>query len=125
YICIMAVYLLEDRCQGMNIDPKNCLLVTGMPEAFDEGSTESVLRAATDCLSQCKMRGCMFMREEGAFAVLCELPVAVDLLQVPSEIAVEDIVWKLIVTRSQSPPAPASDVEFLKKMSTFLGKDFG
>uniref|UniRef100_A0A452IDT8 Paraneoplastic antigen Ma-like C-terminal domain-containing protein n=1 Tax=Gopherus agassizii TaxID=38772 RepID=A0A452IDT8_9SAUR len=55
--------------------------------------------------------------EEGAFAVLCELPV------VPSETAVEDSAWKLIATGSQSPPAPASDAEFLKKMSAVLGKE--
>uniref|UniRef100_A0A8C3SWP6 Paraneoplastic antigen Ma-like N-terminal domain-containing protein n=1 Tax=Chelydra serpentina TaxID=8475 RepID=A0A8C3SWP6_CHESE len=90
--CIMAVHMLEDWCKGMNIDPKNCFLVTGIPEAFHEGLIESILRAATDCLSKCKMRGHMFMREEEAFAVLCEPPVAVDLLQVPSEIAVEDSV---------------------------------
>uniref|UniRef100_A0A8C3FQ16 Paraneoplastic antigen Ma-like N-terminal domain-containing protein n=1 Tax=Chrysemys picta bellii TaxID=8478 RepID=A0A8C3FQ16_CHRPI len=76
----MAVHLLEDWCQGMNIDPKNCLLVTGLPEAVDEGSIESILRAATECLSKYKMRGRMFMMEEETFAVLCELPVAVDLL---------------------------------------------
>ncbi|XP_032624823.1 paraneoplastic antigen Ma1-like [Chelonoidis abingdonii] len=107
----------------MNINPKNCLLVTGIPEAVDEGSIESILRAATECLNKCKMHRCMFMREEEAFPVLCELPVAVDLLQVPSEIAVEDGAWKLKAIGSQSPPASASNVEFLKKMSAFLGKE--
>uniref|UniRef100_A0A8C0J2A4 Paraneoplastic antigen Ma-like N-terminal domain-containing protein n=1 Tax=Chelonoidis abingdonii TaxID=106734 RepID=A0A8C0J2A4_CHEAB len=95
----------EDWCKGMNIDPRNCLLVMGVPQAFNEGSVESVLRP------------------EGAFAVLCELPLAVAPLQVPNDIAVEDGEWMLIPTVSQSSPAPASDVEFLKKMLAFLGKE--
>uniref|UniRef100_A0A674K334 PNMA family member 6A n=1 Tax=Terrapene triunguis TaxID=2587831 RepID=A0A674K334_9SAUR len=105
----MALHLLEDWCKGMNINPRNCILVTGVPEAFDEGAIEPILRVSTEYLSKCKMRGRMFVREEGAFAVLCELPSAVEPLQVPGTIAVEDV--------------PASDVAFLKKMSAFLGKE--
>uniref|UniRef100_A0A674JMI4 CCHC-type domain-containing protein n=1 Tax=Terrapene triunguis TaxID=2587831 RepID=A0A674JMI4_9SAUR len=107
----------------MNINPRNCLLVTGVPEAFDEGAIEPILRASAEYLSKCKMRGCMFVREEGAFAVLCELPSAVDPLQVPGTIAVEDDEWLVITTGSQPSLVPASDVEFLKKMSAFLGKE--
>nr|XP_048704523.1 paraneoplastic antigen Ma1-like [Caretta caretta] len=107
----------------MNINPRNCVLVTGVPEAFDEGSIEPALRASTEYLSKCKMRGRMFVREDGDFAVLCELPSAVDPLQVPGTIAVEDGEWKVITTGSQPSPAPASEVEFLKKMSAFLGKE--
>uniref|UniRef100_A0A8C3SDJ9 Paraneoplastic antigen Ma-like N-terminal domain-containing protein n=1 Tax=Chelydra serpentina TaxID=8475 RepID=A0A8C3SDJ9_CHESE len=77
----MALHLLEDWCKGMTIDPKNCLLVTGVSEEFDEGSIEPILRTSTKYLSECKMRGRMFVREKGAFAVLCELPSAVDPLQ--------------------------------------------
>ncbi|XP_030424723.1 paraneoplastic antigen Ma1 homolog [Gopherus evgoodei] len=69
------------------------------------------------------MRGRIFVREEGAFAVLCELPSAVDPLQVPGTIAVDDGEWKVITTGSQPSPAPTADVEFLKKMSNFLGKE--
>uniref|UniRef100_A0A8C0INV4 Uncharacterized protein n=1 Tax=Chelonoidis abingdonii TaxID=106734 RepID=A0A8C0INV4_CHEAB len=47
----MAVHLLKYWCKGMNINPKNCLLVTGIPEAVDEGSIESILRAATELFS--------------------------------------------------------------------------
>ncbi|CAM5119215.1 unnamed protein product [Eretmochelys imbricata] len=119
----MALHLLEDWCRGMNINPRNCVLVTGVPEAFDEGSIEPTLRASTEYLSKCKMRGRMFVREDGDFAVLCELPSAVDPLQVPGTIAVEDGEWKVITTGSQPSPAPASEVEFLKKMSAFLGKE--
>uniref|UniRef100_A0A8C3SF25 Uncharacterized protein n=1 Tax=Chelydra serpentina TaxID=8475 RepID=A0A8C3SF25_CHESE len=119
----MALHLLEDWCKGMTIEPKNCLLVTGVSEEFDEGSIEPILRTSTKYLSECKIRGRMFVREEGAFAVLCELPSAVDPLQVPSTITVEDGVWRVIATGSQPSPAPASNVEFLKKMSAFLGKE--
>uniref|UniRef100_A0A452IG13 Paraneoplastic antigen Ma-like N-terminal domain-containing protein n=1 Tax=Gopherus agassizii TaxID=38772 RepID=A0A452IG13_9SAUR len=80
-VCIMALHLLEDLCKGMNIDPRNCLLVMGVLEAFDEGSIEPILRASTEYLHKRKMRGRIFVREEGAFAVLCELPSAVDPLQ--------------------------------------------
>ncbi|XP_044884177.1 paraneoplastic antigen Ma1 homolog [Mauremys mutica] len=119
----MALLLLEDWCKGMNIDPRNCLLVTGVLEAVDEGSIEPTLRSSTEYLRKRKMRGRMFVREEGAFAVLCELPSAVDPLQVPGSIAVEDGEWKVITTGSQPSPAPTPDVEFLKKMSAFLGKE--
>ncbi|CAM4483315.1 unnamed protein product [Lepidochelys olivacea] len=119
----MALHLLEDWCKGMNINPRNCVLVTGVPEAFDEGSIEPTLRASTEYLSKCKMRGRIFVREDGDFAVLCELPSAVDPLQVPGTIAVEDGEWKVITTGSQPSPAPASEVEFLKKMSAFLGRE--
>ncbi|XP_075796043.1 paraneoplastic antigen Ma1-like [Pelodiscus sinensis] len=119
----MALHLLEDWCKGMSINPKNCVLVTGVPEAFDEGSIEPMLRASTEYLSKCKMRGRMFVREQGAFAVLCELSSAVDPLQVPGRIAVEGNEWTVITTESQPLPAPPSDVEFLKKMSTFLGNE--
>uniref|UniRef100_A0A674J711 Uncharacterized protein n=1 Tax=Terrapene triunguis TaxID=2587831 RepID=A0A674J711_9SAUR len=119
----MALHLLEDWCKGMNINPRNCILVTGVPEAFDEGAIEPILRASTEYLSKCKMRGRMFVREEGAFAVLCELPSAVEPLQVPGTIAVEDGEWTVITTGSQPSPVPALDVEFLKKMSAFLGKE--
>uniref|UniRef100_A0A674JB45 Uncharacterized protein n=2 Tax=Terrapene triunguis TaxID=2587831 RepID=A0A674JB45_9SAUR len=119
----MALHLLEDWCKGMNINPRNCILVTGVPEAFDEGAIEPILRVSTEYLSKCKMRGRMFVREEGAFAVLCELPSAVEPLQVPSTIAVEDGEWTVITTGSQPSPVPASDVAFLKKMSAFLGKE--
>uniref|UniRef100_A0A452GQC8 Paraneoplastic antigen Ma-like N-terminal domain-containing protein n=1 Tax=Gopherus agassizii TaxID=38772 RepID=A0A452GQC8_9SAUR len=61
----------------------NCLLVTGVLEAVDEDSIEPILRSSTEYLCKCKMRGRIFVREEGAFAVLCELPSAVDPLQVP------------------------------------------
>uniref|UniRef100_A0A8C3HPD7 Uncharacterized protein n=1 Tax=Chrysemys picta bellii TaxID=8478 RepID=A0A8C3HPD7_CHRPI len=118
----MALHLLEDWWKGMNINPRNCLLVTGVPEAF-ESAIEPILRASAEYLSKCKMRGRMFVREEGAFAVLCELPAAVDPLQVPGMIAVEDGEWMVITTGSQPSPVPASDVEFLKKMSAFLGKE--
>ncbi|CAM5135272.1 unnamed protein product [Eretmochelys imbricata] len=107
----------------MNINPRNCLLVTGVPEAFDEGSIEPALRASTEYLSKCKMHGRMFVRKDGDFAVLCELSSALDPLQVPGTIAVEDGEWKVITTESQPSPAPASEVEFLKKMSAFLGKE--
>ncbi|XP_037744095.1 paraneoplastic antigen Ma1 homolog [Chelonia mydas] len=60
------------------------------------------------------------MLDGGGF---CSTVWAVDLLQVPSEISVEDGARNLIATGSQSPPAPASNVEFLKKMSAFLGKE--
>uniref|UniRef100_A0A674ISJ4 CCHC-type domain-containing protein n=1 Tax=Terrapene triunguis TaxID=2587831 RepID=A0A674ISJ4_9SAUR len=119
----MALHLLEDWCKGMNINPRNCLLVTGVPEAFDEGAIEPILRASAEYLSKCKMRGRMFLREEGVFAVLCELPSAVEPLQVPGTIAVEDGEWTVITTGSQPSPVPASDVEFLMKMSAFLGKE--
>uniref|UniRef100_A0A674K4C6 Paraneoplastic antigen Ma-like N-terminal domain-containing protein n=1 Tax=Terrapene triunguis TaxID=2587831 RepID=A0A674K4C6_9SAUR len=122
-VCIMALHLLEDWCKGMNINPRNCILVTGVPEAFDEGAIEPILRVSTEYLSKCKMRGRMFVREEGAFAVLCELPSAVEPLQVPGTIAVEDGEWTVITTGSQPSPVPASDVAFLKKMSAFLGKE--
>uniref|UniRef100_A0A8C8SNG7 Uncharacterized protein n=1 Tax=Pelusios castaneus TaxID=367368 RepID=A0A8C8SNG7_9SAUR len=39
----MASQLLEDWCKGMKIDPKNCILVQGIPEGFDEGTIESTL----------------------------------------------------------------------------------
>uniref|UniRef100_A0A8C3F9R4 Paraneoplastic antigen Ma1 n=1 Tax=Chrysemys picta bellii TaxID=8478 RepID=A0A8C3F9R4_CHRPI len=94
----MALHLLEDWCKGMSINPRNCLLVTGVPEVFDEGAIEPILRASAEYLSKCKMRGGMFVREEGAFAVLCELPSAVDPLQVPGTITVEDGEWTLITT---------------------------
>uniref|UniRef100_A0A8C0IPB0 Paraneoplastic antigen Ma-like C-terminal domain-containing protein n=1 Tax=Chelonoidis abingdonii TaxID=106734 RepID=A0A8C0IPB0_CHEAB len=103
----MALHLLED------------LLL----EAVDEGSIEPILRASTEYLRKCKMRGRIFVTEEGAFTVLCELPLAVDPLQVPGTIAVEDDEWKVIITRSQPSPAPTPDGEFLKKMSAFLGKE--
>uniref|UniRef100_A0A452H0I5 Paraneoplastic antigen Ma-like N-terminal domain-containing protein n=1 Tax=Gopherus agassizii TaxID=38772 RepID=A0A452H0I5_9SAUR len=67
----------------MNIDPRNCLLVTGVLEAVNEGSIEPILRSSTEYLCKCQMCGRIFVREEGAFAVLCELPSAVDPLQVP------------------------------------------
>uniref|UniRef100_A0A8C0H7W8 Uncharacterized protein n=1 Tax=Chelonoidis abingdonii TaxID=106734 RepID=A0A8C0H7W8_CHEAB len=92
----MALHLLEDWCKGMNIDPKNCLLVPGLLEAVDEGSIEPILRSSTEYLCKCKMRGHIFMREEGAFAVLRGLSSAVDPLQVPGMIAVEDGEWKVI-----------------------------
>ncbi|XP_073214400.1 paraneoplastic antigen Ma1 homolog [Lepidochelys kempii] len=65
----------------------------------------------------------MFVRKDGDFAVLCELSSAVDPLQVQGTIAVEDGEWKVITTGNQPSPAPASEVEFLKKMSAFLGKE--
>uniref|UniRef100_A0A8C0G7R2 Paraneoplastic antigen Ma-like N-terminal domain-containing protein n=1 Tax=Chelonoidis abingdonii TaxID=106734 RepID=A0A8C0G7R2_CHEAB len=79
----LPLTLKSDLCKGMNIDPRNCLLVTGVLEAFDKGSIEPILRASTEYLRKCKMRGRIFVREEGAFAVLCELPSAVDPLQPP------------------------------------------
>uniref|UniRef100_A0A8C3HVH9 Uncharacterized protein n=1 Tax=Chrysemys picta bellii TaxID=8478 RepID=A0A8C3HVH9_CHRPI len=102
----MALHLLENWCKGMSINPRNCLL----------GAIEPILRASAEYLSKCKMRGRMFVREEGAFAVLCELTSAVDPLQVPGTITVEDGEWTVITTGSQPSPVPASDVEFLKKM---------
>uniref|UniRef100_A0A8C4WHD1 Paraneoplastic antigen Ma-like N-terminal domain-containing protein n=1 Tax=Gopherus evgoodei TaxID=1825980 RepID=A0A8C4WHD1_9SAUR len=88
----MALHLLEDCCQGMNIDPRNCLLVTGVLEAVDEGSIEPILRSSTEYLCKCKMRGHIFVREEGAFAVLCELPSAVDPLQVPGVLVLSGVI---------------------------------
>uniref|UniRef100_A0A8C3HVE1 Uncharacterized protein n=1 Tax=Chrysemys picta bellii TaxID=8478 RepID=A0A8C3HVE1_CHRPI len=109
----MALHLLENWCKGMSINPRNCLL----------GAIEPILRASAEYLSKCKMRGRMFVREEGAFAVLCELTSAVDPLQVPGTITVEDGEWTVITTGSQPSPVPASDVEFLKKMLTAPSPD--
>uniref|UniRef100_K7FCK0 Uncharacterized protein n=1 Tax=Pelodiscus sinensis TaxID=13735 RepID=K7FCK0_PELSI len=108
----MALHLLEDWCKGMTLNPENCLLVTG-------GARD----VCTEYLSKCKMRGCMFVREQRTFTVLCELQSAVDPLQIPGTIAVEDSEWTVITTGSQPLTAPASDVELLKKMSTFWGKE--
>ncbi|CAM5082570.1 unnamed protein product, partial [Eretmochelys imbricata] len=98
----------------MNINPRNCVLVTRVPEAFDEGSIEPALRASTEYLSKCKMHGRMFVREDGDFAVLCELPSAVDPLQVPGTIAVEDGV----PTREAAP----SPDEWVKALGQALEK---
>ncbi|XP_053878901.1 uncharacterized protein LOC128834319 [Malaclemys terrapin pileata] len=85
-----------------------------MPEAFDEGAIEPILRVSTEYLSKCKMRGRMFVREEGAFAVLCELPSAVEPLQVPGTIAVEDGV-----PHRESAPSPD---EWVKALGQALEK---
>ncbi|XP_006130723.2 paraneoplastic antigen Ma1 [Pelodiscus sinensis] len=119
----MALHLVEDLCKGMTLNPENCLLVPGVPETFDEGSTEPMLRTFTEYLSKCKMCGRVFVREQGTFAVLCELQLAVDPLQVTDTIAGEDSEWTVLTTGSQPLPAPASDIEFLKKMLAFWGKE--
>uniref|UniRef100_A0A452IF00 Paraneoplastic antigen Ma-like N-terminal domain-containing protein n=1 Tax=Gopherus agassizii TaxID=38772 RepID=A0A452IF00_9SAUR len=79
----MALHLLEDWCKGMNVDPRNCLLVMGVPEAFNEGSLESVLRPATGCLS----------KEDGAFAVLCEFPLNCIRLGLFSQVVSGAVIW--------------------------------
>uniref|UniRef100_A0A8C3HW17 CCHC-type domain-containing protein n=1 Tax=Chrysemys picta bellii TaxID=8478 RepID=A0A8C3HW17_CHRPI len=106
----MALHLLENWCKGMSINPRNCLL----------GAIEPILRASAEYLSKCKMRGRMFVREEGAFAVLCELTSAVDPLQVPGTITVEDGEWTVITTGSQ--PSPGKT---LADMPGLLGLDPG
>lgn len=119
----MAAYLLEDWCKGMNIDPNNCILVIGIPEGFDEGSIEPTLEASLASLSNCRMRGRMFWREEGAYAALCELKEPVEALSIPKELAVAGSTWKIVTAGSQSQKASASDIGFLKKMTTFLEKE--
>uniref|UniRef100_A0A8C8RYV0 Uncharacterized protein n=1 Tax=Pelusios castaneus TaxID=367368 RepID=A0A8C8RYV0_9SAUR len=116
----MASQLLEDWCKGMKIDPKNCILVQGIPEGFDEGTIESTLE---EHIAKCVMHGCIFRREEGTYAVLCEFDKEREPLSVPKELEVAGNVWKIVTMGSQSPKTPTSDIGFLKKMSAFLEKE--
>uniref|UniRef100_A0A8C8SRU8 CCHC-type domain-containing protein n=1 Tax=Pelusios castaneus TaxID=367368 RepID=A0A8C8SRU8_9SAUR len=116
----MASQLLEDWCKGMNVNPKSCILVQGVPEGFDEGTIESTLE---EHIAKCVVRGRMFQRGEGTYVVLCEFDKVMEPLSVPKELEVVCNKWKIVTVGSQSLKAPASDIGFLKKMTAFLKRE--
>uniref|UniRef100_A0A8C8R5K3 Paraneoplastic antigen Ma-like N-terminal domain-containing protein n=1 Tax=Pelusios castaneus TaxID=367368 RepID=A0A8C8R5K3_9SAUR len=73
---------LKDWCKGMKIDPKNCILVQGVPEGFDEGTIESTLE---ERIAKCVVHGRMFQRGEGTYVVLCEFDKVMEPLSVPRD----------------------------------------
>uniref|UniRef100_A0A8C8SE12 Paraneoplastic antigen-like protein 5 n=1 Tax=Pelusios castaneus TaxID=367368 RepID=A0A8C8SE12_9SAUR len=104
----MASQLLEDWCKGMNVNPKSCILVQGVPEGFDEGTIESTLE---EHIAKCVVHGRMFQRGEGTYVVLGEFDKVMEPLSVPKELEVACNTWKIVTVGSQSLKPSVPDQE--------------
>ncbi|XP_048192334.1 paraneoplastic antigen-like protein 5 [Perognathus longimembris pacificus] len=110
----MAVALLEDWCKGMDMDPQKALLIVGIPVQCSDMEIDETLKAGLHPLSEYRVAGRIFRREDNAKAVLIQLVDVVNYTTIPTHIAGNGGNWEVIV----KPRNP--DEEFFLKMNAFL-----
>lgn len=112
----MTLRLLEDWCTGMDVNPRNALLVAGIPPppTCPVAEIEEALRAGWAPLGQYRLLGRMFRRNKNRNVALVGLTEETTHAVARKEIPGKGGVWRVIVK------PPDLDNELLSRLSEFL-----
>lgn len=113
----MTLRLLEDWCRGMDVNPREALLVAGIPPTCTVADIEEALRAALAPLGECRLLGRMFRRDENRNVALVGLTEETTHARVPKEIPGKGGVWRVICK------PPHLDDGFLSRLNEFLERE--
>lgn len=110
----VTLRLLEDWCTGMDVNPRNALLVAGIPPTCLMAEIEEALRAGLAPLSEYRLLGRMFRRDENRNVTLVGLTEETTHAVARKEIPAKGGAWRVIVK------PPDLDNELLSRLSEFL-----
>lgn len=68
----MALYMLEEWCKEVHLEPKKFLVVTSITGVYTDASLHRVLQSASSYLRQCKVHELRSRKQEHCHSVLCK-----------------------------------------------------